>query len=64
MTVTAGLALALLSAFALNWGFLTQHGAASSLPPLSLRTPLRSLRSLFWFGRSPLKQRPEYCRVS
>jgi hypothetical protein len=42
----AGLALALLSAFALNWGFFTQHGAASELPPLTLRQPVRSLRML------------------
>jgi hypothetical protein len=45
--VAAGLLLALLSAAALNWGFFVQHGAASSLPPLSLRRPLRSLRLLF-----------------
>jgi hypothetical protein len=42
-----GLALALASAFALNWGWLAQHGAARELPSLSLRRPLRSLRSLF-----------------
>jgi hypothetical protein len=42
-----GLALALGSAAALNWGFLRQHGAASSLPPLSVRRPLRSLRLLY-----------------
>ena len=47
MTVAGGLGLALLSAFALNWGFFRQHDAASGLPPLSLRAPLRSLRSLF-----------------
>lgn len=41
------LALALASAGALNWGFFVQHGAAASIPPLSLRRPLRSLRSLF-----------------
>jgi hypothetical protein len=39
--------LALGSAAALNWGFLTQHGAASVLPPLSVRWPLRSLGLLF-----------------
>jgi hypothetical protein len=43
----AGLALALGSAAALNWGFFAQHGAASALPPLSVRRPLRSLASLF-----------------
>src|SRR5207248_9921188 len=29
------------------WGWLAQHGAARELPPLSLRRPLQSLRSLF-----------------
>jgi hypothetical protein len=52
--VDAGLALSLASAFALNWGFLAQHGAASALPPLHARQPVRSLRSLFadrrWLG--------------
>ncbi len=43
----AGLALALLSAIALNWGFFAQHGAARDLPPLSLRRPLASISSLF-----------------
>ncbi len=43
----AGLALALASAAALNWGFFTQHGAASELPPLSVRRPVHSLRLLF-----------------
>lgn len=38
-----GLALALGSAAALNWSYLAQHGAASSLPPLSVRRPLHSL---------------------
>jgi hypothetical protein len=47
MTLAAGLALALASAFALNWGWVAQHGAARSLPPLSLRHPLGSLGSLF-----------------
>ena len=47
MTLAAGLLLALASSFALNWGWLAQHGAARDLPPLSLRAPIRSLRSLF-----------------
>ena len=47
MTTAAGLALALGSAFALNWGWLAQHSAASELPALTLRAPIRSLRSLF-----------------
>ena len=47
MTLTAGLVLAICSAVALNWGWVAQHRAASALPPLSLRRPLRSLRALF-----------------
>src|SRR5438128_2895451 len=47
MTLAAALSLSLLSATALNWGYLTQHGAARDLPPLSFRAPIRSLRSLF-----------------
>jgi hypothetical protein len=47
VSLGAGLALALLSAFALNWGWLEQHGAAQELPALSARAPLRSLRLLF-----------------
>lgn len=47
MTLAGGLVLALLSTAALNWGWVTQHTAASSLPPLSLRRPLWSLRLLF-----------------
>lgn len=47
MSTGAGLTLALLSAFALNWGWVVQHGAAAGLPPLSLRQPLRALRALF-----------------
>lgn len=54
MTVAGALVLSLLSAFALNWGWVVQHGAARALPPLSLRSPLRSLASLFrdlsWLG--------------
>ncbi|MGB2876270.1 MAG: hypothetical protein WBB76_12455 [Gaiellaceae bacterium] len=42
-----GLALALASAGALNWAYFVQHGAASSLPALSLRRPVASLRLLF-----------------
>jgi hypothetical protein len=45
--VTAGLALSLASAFALNWGWVEQHAAAARLPRLSLRRPLGSLRQLF-----------------
>jgi hypothetical protein len=45
--LAAGLGLALASAAALNWGYFAQHGAASALPPLTLRRPLASLRLLF-----------------
>lgn len=41
------LLLALASAAALNWGFYRQHEQASTLPPLSLRRPFRSLGVLF-----------------
>jgi hypothetical protein len=47
MTVAVGLPLSLLSAFALNWGWVAQHHAASTLPPLTVRNPVRSLRALF-----------------
>jgi len=47
MSLAAGLLLALGSAFALNWGWIAQHGAASRLPSLSLCRPLASLRILF-----------------
>ncbi len=43
----AGLVLALVSAGAINWGYYLQHGAASALPALALRRPLRSLAALF-----------------
>jgi hypothetical protein len=43
----AGLALALASAAALNWSYFVQHGAAASMPALSLRRPVHSLASLF-----------------
>jgi hypothetical protein len=44
--VVVALVLTLASACALNWGYLTEHGAASKLPPLQVRRPLRSLRLL------------------
>jgi hypothetical protein len=49
--VALGLALALGSAAALNWGYFAQHAAAATLPPLSLRRPVRSLLALFRSGR-------------
>jgi enterochelin esterase-like enzyme len=45
--IAGGLVLALASACALNWSYYVQHGAAASLPPLSLRRPVRSLAALF-----------------
>jgi hypothetical protein len=42
-----GLVLALASAAALNWGLFVQHGAAETMPRLSVRQPGRSLRTLF-----------------
>lgn len=47
LSLAVGLLASLASALALNWGFFAQHGAAASLPQLSLRRPLRSLRLLF-----------------
>jgi hypothetical protein len=46
-SIAAGLLLALGSAAALNWGYFIQHAAATALPPLSLRRPIRSLALLF-----------------
>jgi hypothetical protein len=52
MTAQTGLALllTLVSACAINWGYLTEHRAASALPPLSPRRPLRSIRVLLGSG--------------
>jgi hypothetical protein len=47
MKIAAGLALALASAGALNWGYFIQHQAASRLPALTVRRPVRSLWILF-----------------
>ena len=46
-TLLAGLGLALASAAALNWSYFSQHSVASTLPPLTLRRPVASLRLLF-----------------
>jgi hypothetical protein len=45
--VALGLALAIASAVAINSGYYVQHGAATELPRLTLRRPLRSLALLF-----------------
>src|SRR5919205_538586 len=42
----AGLLVTMASAAALNYAYLLEHTAASKLPPLSARHPLRSLRIL------------------
>jgi hypothetical protein len=44
--IVAGLVLAVASAVAINGGYALQHAAASRLPPLSLRRPVRSFRAL------------------
>jgi hypothetical protein len=49
--ISLGLVLALVSAVAINGSYVLQHAAASQLPPLSLRRPLRSLASLVHSGK-------------
>lgn len=50
MSADAQLALALVitiaSACLLNWGYLVEHGAASTLPPLSVKRPIAAVRLL------------------
>ena len=46
MQIALALVLTIISACGLNLGYLLQHEVASSLPPLSLRRPIASLRSL------------------
>jgi hypothetical protein len=50
MGANAQLALALVitiaSACLLNWGYLAEHAAATALPPLSIKHPLRTVRLL------------------
>ena len=41
-----GLSLALVSALAVNWAYSLEHDAAAALPPLSLRAPVRTVRTL------------------
>ncbi len=50
MQIALALAATLVSACALNIGYLLEHSTVRTLPPLSLRTPLASLRLLL---RSP-----------
>ena len=44
--IVAGLVLAVASAVAINGGYAMQHTAASRLPPLAVRRPVRSFRAL------------------
>ena len=46
MQIALALVLTTVSACGLNLGYLLQHEVASNLPPLSLRRPIASLRSL------------------
>ena len=46
MQVWIGLALAMISAVAINWAYAREHDAAAGLPPLSPLRPLRSARIL------------------
>jgi hypothetical protein len=52
--IALGLLLAITSTVAINGGYAWQHDAASALPPLTVRHPIRSLLSLFrnrrWFA--------------
>jgi drug/metabolite transporter (DMT)-like permease len=45
--IALALVLTIVSTCALNLGYLLQHSVAARLPPLSLRRPIASLRSLF-----------------
>jgi len=49
--IAVGLVLAVVSAVAINASYALQHAAASRVPPLSLRHPLRSFGSLVHSGR-------------
>ena len=46
MQTAAALIITLVSACALNAGYLIEHSVASHLPPLSVRNPIRAARSL------------------
>jgi drug/metabolite transporter (DMT)-like permease len=46
MTLALALAATLASSCALNVGYLLEHGAVGKLPPLTIRSPLTSLRRL------------------
>jgi hypothetical protein len=44
--IGGALAITLLSALALNWGYVREHDAARGLPPLSIRRPWQTARLL------------------
>src|SRR5919204_3594636 len=46
MQLALGLALALISAVAVNWAYSREHDAAAAMPRFSPRRPLRSLSLL------------------
>ena len=46
MQIWLGLTLGFVSALAVNWAYTREHDAAAALPPLSARTPVRSVRLL------------------
>src|SRR5262245_34006056 len=46
MQIALALLITLVSACLLNLGYLLEHSVASKVPPLSLRRPIRSVRSL------------------
>lgn len=45
--LSLALLVTIVSACLLNWGYLTEHSAASTLPPLSIKRPLHTARLLF-----------------
>ena len=51
MQLAIALVVTVVSSCALNAGYLIEHGAASKLPPLTIRAPLRSVRLLLGSGR-------------
>src|SRR6478736_5718820 len=48
--IALGLVIGIVSAITLNWAYVQEHGAASGMPPLSLRHPVHSVRLLFGSG--------------
>ena len=44
--MTLAILLTFVSAVAINWAWLREHDAASALPPLSVRRPRESIKTL------------------